>query len=455
MRAYKYLFLILLVCLSVNVVNAMFAVPTYAPVERLIANATAFVKENPKNAHGYYTLSRIHYLAFASKVFWVPATDNGFPPKVTADGLVAHREYIIKLTLHDFGYLSISDVPEAEKQKFWNSVNEKEKQLYGQNWQPERPDDQQLVEHAAAALRNFKKAIELEPQNGLYHLGLASLLEQYVQFLSETKQDKVPEEFRSIILDKAKEIYYTAYSLSIRKDLKHKDQPLHGLRSLVGYEAGKAYVRLSEADASISEDQKNKTAKIKKDLQKLDALPIGWITPIIFSLEKHSSLSDLLAPDSRVFFDLDGNGVAELWPWVKPTTGILVWDPDRKCAITSGRQLFGSVSWWLFFADGYQALDALDDNRDGMLTGRELVGISVWFDRNCDGKSDLSEVLPLERTQIAALATKPSGKYLDSPMNAAGLTLKDGRTLPTYDWVTSPVKSHRCLLTASFLLARH
>lgn len=455
MRAYKYPFLTLLVCLSNNVVNAKFAEPTYAPVERLIANATAFVKENPKNAHGYYTLGRIHYLAFASKVFWVPATDNIFPPNVTADGLVAHREYVIKLTLHDFGYPSISDVPEAEKQKFWNSVNEKEKRHYGQDWQFGRPDDRQLADHAAAAVRNFKKAIELEPQNGLYHLGFASLLEQYVQFLTETEQDKVPKEFRSIILDKAKEIYYTAYSLSIRKNLKRKERPLHGLRSLVGYEAGKAYVRLSEADASISEDQKTKTTKIKKDLQKLDALPRGWITPIIFSIDKQSSLSDLLDPDSQVFFDLDGDGVTELWPWVKPTTGILVWDPDRKCEITSGRQLFGSVSWWLFFADGYQALDVLDDNRDGTLTGQELVGMSVWFDRNCDGRSDSSEVLPLEKTPIVALATKSSGKYLNSPMNAAGLTLKDGRTLPTYDWITSPVKSHRGLLPEPFFLAGH
>jgi hypothetical protein len=279
----------------------MFAIPTNAPIDRLIANTTAFIKENPKNAHGYYTLGRIHYLAFANKAFLIPTIGNSSPPKIAPGweagtyGHHARSEYAIKLTLKHFGYQSISDVPEAEKQKFLNLLKEKENQLAEQGWPPERPDDQQLVEHAVAALRNFKKAIELDPQNSLYHLGLASVLEQYVQFLKETKTCIFPEEFRSIILDKAKEIYYTAYSLSIRKDLKHKYIPIEGLRSLVGYEAGKAYVRLSEADASISEDQKKKVAKIKKDVQKLDALPIGSIsiTPIIFSLEKHSSLLDL------------------------------------------------------------------------------------------------------------------------------------------------------------------
>ena len=46
--------------------------------------------------------------------------------------------------------------------------------------------------------------------------------------------------------------------------------------------------------------------------------------------------------------------------------------------------MFGSVTWWLFFSDGYRALDTLDDNRDGRLTGSELSGIAVWFDRNTE-----------------------------------------------------------------------
>ena len=45
---------ILLVFICVNLASAKFPIPTYAPVDRLIANTTSFIKENPKNAHGYY-----------------------------------------------------------------------------------------------------------------------------------------------------------------------------------------------------------------------------------------------------------------------------------------------------------------------------------------------------------------------------------------------------------------
>ena len=447
MRNHKYLFPILFVFLSGNLANAMFAMPTYAPVERLIANTTAFVKENPENAHGYYTLGRIHYLAFVNKASQVRATSLDSPPKIAPDWLLGdlapliRRQRAMKLTFQEFGYRSVSDVPKADRPRFWNSVRQKEKQLREKYRRGEKPNEDELVNHAAAAVGNFKKAIELAPKNGLYHLGLASLLEQYVEFLREAKVDKVPEEFRSVILDKAKDIYYMAYNLSIRGDLKHKYLPVAGLHSLVGYEAAKAYIRLAQADSSIPEDEQKKVSIVKKNLKKLEGLRARVITPIVFSLERHSSLSDLLAPDLRVRFDLDGDGIIELWPWVKPTTGTLVWDPDAKGSITSGRQLFGSVSWWLFFTDGYHALDALDDNRDGVLSGYELKGISVWFDRDCDGKSDPGEVLPIERLPIVSIATKSTGKDGISPMNKSGLTLMDGRTFPTYDWIVSRVES--------------
>lgn len=447
MRTHKYLFPILFVFLSGNLANAVFVMPTYAPVERLITNTSAFIKENPENAHGYYTLGRIHYLAFVNKTGLVGAFERKTPPEIAPDWLLgnfayhARQQHAMKLTLQELGYSSTSDIPQEERPAFWNALRKKQKQLEEEGWEYEKLNYQQLVNHAASAVRNFRKAIELDPKNGLYQLGFAGLLEQYVRFLREIKMDKMPEEFRSIILNKAKDIYYTAYNLSIKADLKHKRLPIAGLRSLVGYEAGKAYVRLSEADTSTPEDEQKKLAKVKKDLQKLKGLRHGAITPIIFSLEKHCSLSDLLAPDLRVPFDLDGDGDVEICPWVKPTTGILVWDPDGKGAITSGRQLFGSVSWWLFFADGYHALDALDDNRDGKLSGPELKGISVWFDRDCDGKSDPGEVLPIERLPIVSIATKSTDKDGICPMNKSGLTLMDGRTFRTYDWIASPVKS--------------
>ena len=121
-------------------------------------------------------------------------------------------------------------------------------------------------------------------------------------------------------------------------------------------------------------------------------------------------------------------------PWLQPSTALLVWDPQGTGKITSGTQLFGSATWWMLFPDAYAALDALDDSRDGWLTGRELNGLALWFDRNQNGISDPGEVVALSNSPIVGIATKATGKTALSLMNPAGLRLRDGRTLPTYDW---------------------
>ncbi|MHC4185496.1 MAG: hypothetical protein ACYSR4_06140, partial [Planctomycetota bacterium] len=291
------------------------------------------------------------------------------------------------------------------------------------------------------ALENFRKAIELDAKNALYHLGRASLLEQYAQFLAQIDAPQMPKPFRDLISSAAKDSYYTAFTLSIKKDSKLRHRPIAGLQSLVSHEAGQAFVRLSEKFGGNLKNQADRLSKVKKGLKKLAGLRKSRIvTPVVFSLEKRRSLADLLQPDRSVRFDLDGDGVTELWPWVKPTTGILVWDPEQRGQIISGRQMFGSVTWWLFFKDGYHALDALDDNRDGELTGSELDGIRVWFDRDCDGTSRPDEVVSLAELGIISISTKASGKDSGCPTSTYGITLSDGRRLPTYDWLTSPVE---------------
>ena len=127
---------------------------------------------------------------------------------------------------------------------------------------------------------------------------------------------------------------------------------------------------------------------------------------------------------------MDGDGLTSRWPWVKPSTGILVWDPKRNGRIADGRQLFGSVTWWIFWNNGFEPMALLDDNHDDWLTGSELKNLGVWQDRNGNGVSDAGEVKPLAAHGIARLATQPQ-QDLTHP---TGLELKDGRRLPIYDW---------------------
>jgi len=433
-----------------NVAAGMFARPSYVPVDRLLGNATAYVQEHPSDASGYYTLARIHYLAFVNKSFVIATFANRTPPSTVPfwwqENLVnySRTEEAKRIALQEFGYASAEDVPAEQQQRFWDRVGEIETKLEGEKWQPPQPTTDELIAHAAAAQWNFYQAISFDPNNALYYLGQASLGEQYLAFLVEGTPVPVPATVRTVLLTAARDTFLQAYELAIQGDLGRDSLPLEGLRGVISYEAGNAYIRLWEVESSVPQPVQDKVAAIQANLATLSALPPGPITPIVFSMTASVSLADLLTPERVVRFDLDGDGVAEERSWIKPTTGLLAWDADRDGRITSGRELFGSVTWWLFFSNGYRAMDMLDDNRDGSLMAGEMKGLCVWFDRDSDGQSDAGEVVSVESLGIVGIATRPTGFEGRSPMHNAGIRFKDGHTVPTYDWIVpSPQRARR------------
>ncbi len=464
----KILTTILLLSFVCNTSKAMFAIPGAVPVDRLIANATAYIEENPTDANGYYILGRINYLAFANNILEIPAFDRGvnvlpempYNYQYENSGLTKGVIYIsaYDLALEELGYIKNSmsiflestmpEVPTDKKEKFLEVYEKKIKELNEQKMKyrsrsiKNKPDPNEIFQHVNEAVKNFQKAIDMNPNNGLYSLSLASLMEQYVNHVKDINIKEVPEELRNIILDKARDTYLRAYELSIEIDLNPEyELPPVGFFASVSYEAGSAYIRIVETQKSITDMQRTKAAEIHKNISKGLSSRMGLITPIVFSFEKLLSPTDLLERDFQVNFDLNGDGTSELWPWVKPSTGILVWNEDGKGEITSGRQMFGSVTWWLFFNDGYHALDCLDDNRDSVLSGNELKGISVWFDTNSNGKSESGEIKSLEELGIISISTKSTSTENGWPANKTGITLKTGQIIPTYDWIAKPISN--------------
>jgi hypothetical protein len=236
--------------------------------------------------------------------------------------------------------------------------------------------------------------------------------------------------------DQAIEAYGHAFDLALRQDLQ---QRMYGPRSgPLSAEAGSSYLKLVKERGARPEEQ-GRVTRVEASIKRVEALPHA-ITPIVLSLESKRSLSELVSTRT-VTFDFDGSGRPTRWSWVQPTAGILVWDPGQAEQIVSGRQLIGTVAFDMFWRSGYAVLDALDDNRDGVLTGEELTGLAVWFDRNSNGVSEPGEISAIEDTGIAALATSPNGHDGASLMNTAGLRLKDGRLLPTYDWISQEVST--------------
>ncbi len=396
-----------------SVSPAMFMRPDTVPVDRVVKNAEAYVKEHADDASGHYVLGRAHALAFIRKSEVVAVYMHQQKP----GGLPALVDDIFQ--------------PGAAN----NPV----------------PTEAQLVDHLQSGVESLQKAVQMQPKDARYHLTLGFLVESGTAMAD--KVNVLPQADPSAKATEKKDIpklsdywheqaiaaYWDAYTLAIDKDLKVPHRPLFGLRELVSHEAGNAYLKLVKA-RGVKDDEKPHVAAIEESLKKFAALPPGPVTPIVFALDRSAPLDELLAPDVTVSFDLDGTGRPQRWPWVQPGTAILVYDPQHTGKITSGRQLFGSATFWLLPPDGYRAMDMLDDNRDGMLSGDELKGLALWFDRNSNGISDPGEVIAIEKSPVESVSTQSLSQTGESPSNPLGLHLKDGRALPTYDWVAHPVK---------------
>jgi hypothetical protein len=147
-------------------------------------------------------------------------------------------------------------------------------------------------------------------------------------------------------------------------------------------------------------------------------------------------LAELVDTNAEVAFDLDGSG-SRKWAWITPKAAWLVYDPDSCGQITSGLQMFGNVTFWIFWHDGYEALSALDDNGDGVLSGRELKGLALWNDADGNGVSDPGEVLPVQAFGITRLSCTSHIHGSGIPWNPAGVTFGDGSSRPTYDWIAA------------------
>lgn len=151
--------------------------------------------------------------------------------------------------------------------------------------------------------------------------------------------------------------------------------------------------------------------------------------------------ADLEAPDASVTFDVDGSGLGREWSWITPKAAWLVYAPQGGRNVTSGRQLFGNVTFWMFWSNGYAPLAALDDGQDGILSGQELLNLALWHDKNGNGVADPGEVKPLTKHGIVAVSYKWQtlvGHPNKIAFNPTGVTFQDGKTRPTYDLVLKP-----------------
>lgn len=393
--------------------SAMWMAPDgTVPLDRLVENTKRHLSEHPDDASAYALLGRVYSLAFALDVdefsYYAGGNAGELPDLID-------REY------------------QARPDRSWNRPGHLP------------PEKQRLL---MDSIRNYQRAVQLAPENFLYWLGLGYMYHEGSREVGSLVWPFPDVQFDEVSLagvkrawfEKALDAYQKSFENYRRVDPDDKFVTDPGVEYPVALEIVGGIVSLLEEQESLGRAQRKTLEKFKKVQGEMQGKQGGLaITPIIFSLDGVKSLLQLLENDRAVNFDLAGDGIPRQWPWVTPGTAILVWDPLLTGSIQSGRQLIGSVTWWLFWEDGYKVLATLDDDGDGWLSGEELGGLAVWVDADGDAVSDSTEVSSIEGAGIQAIAVTASGKTEKSPFNDAGLRMRDGRVLPTYDWTTEPL----------------
>lgn len=362
------------------------------PISRVLPTLERRVKEKPGSAQLHYLLGRVHSLAFAmdeGSIRVVKGTEKGKNPEIVDSGWVYR------------------DTPPM---KAWTEKS---------------------VAHLQKTIQECRLAVKLAPKEKLYQMGLGWALEvasaDAKRILNRTNRETAIE---------AASAYREVVNLSYDADMK---ATIEGPSPFYSVEAAEGYVRLvkkfPEAGGRHPERESNAMAALA---QKVRNKPRA-VTPIVVPLYGENSLAQLLDGNRTTRFDIAGDGVARTWPWVRATTGLLVWDPSRTGKIESGCSLFGNATWWMFFRNGYEALSTLDGDGNGWLEKRELDGIRIWIDGDQDGRSRSSEVIDLGSLGIVGLRVKEDGADANGPFARNGVRWLDSRLTPSFDWIAHEI----------------
>lgn len=359
------------------------------PAERVITNLTAQNKKNPKDAYLLLALGRAHAIAAVQKE--IPIRKNSDVPP----------------DWKKFGW-----TPDPERKYSTEPYFGVHAKRIGWDRSRQKPDRK----HLKAAADFFEGSLKIDSTNHIAKLGLGWVYQ------------KLGERNKAIPI--YRELVSTAWPAEKNKGYSPN---LDGRYWSVVVEAGEYLLQILDPTTQKAEIEeiRNKIKIIEKNGSD------RAITPIIFPLHGKAELATLTAGNRYVTFDLDGSGPKE-WQWPNALAAFLVYigeQTDPK--ILSGLQLFGNVTFWIFWSNGYEALRALDDDQDGNLKDNELRGLGVWNDVNHNGQSEPGEVISAIERGITQISLSYKAYDPVTVYSPEGISFRDGRRHPTYDWVSN------------------
>jgi tetratricopeptide (TPR) repeat protein len=345
------------------------------PVARLVANLEKELAADPKNPDIHLRLARLYAVAYSANTTELPAT-------------------------------VLAGADRKPRQEVWFGH---EPDLVPQKVDPGATRSEASKGFLAKSVEHYHKVVELNPSGLVGRIGYAWTLEQ-----SGNTAAAVAEYRRVVEQAWAKE---------------EKAKFAEPGQRFFTEEAARHLIPLLDPKRDAEE-----IATLRARAERLGRVPRA-ITPIAIPLADTASPKTIVDLDASVPFDADGTGLRKAWTWISPDAAWLVYDATNSGRITSALQLFGNVTFWNVWGNGYEPLRALDDDGDGELRGRELRHLALWRDVNRDAVSDPGEVRPLSESGIVALTCR--GAKGDGIFTAAvaerGVRFSDGRTRPTYD----------------------
>jgi hypothetical protein len=391
---------LVLVALSASATLAAEWVQVYVrdvPVERLTANLERELIATPKDVGILVNLARVHAMAFARKRDSVPsAVQNGLKPSPERAPWLGYGA-----PAHALPEVRASNDPRA---------------LAAARAQLEK------------AIARYREALAIDSQHLVARLGLGWCLIQAGD--------------RPGAVAALRDVVARAWPLDEKSGFPGPNSVVFIGYRYITEEAARYLVPLLEPVKDGDE-----IADLRKKASELDQKPRA-ITPIAIPLEDGLAAADIENHSSGVAFDADGSGLPKRWTWIRPNAAWLVFDRHGEGRITSGLQLFGSVTFWLFWENGYDALRSLDDDGNGAVAGRELDGLALWHDQNSNGVSERGEVRPVAAWDITSLscAYRHDPQHPDEiAFSPRGVMFANEKVRPTFDLIlrTSPWRPGR------------
>lgn len=372
------------------------------PVQRIIDHVEGRIKQNPSDAHLHYVLARAHAIAYhtQSEVIIAESEDRWGSFGGAEENYGLYRNY---------GFSTDFDSPPDGRSYKPYELPQRDGEKKSRDTAAEAA---KAKAHLRAAIVEYRRAATLAPHDVPALLGYAWCLDEAG----------------------AKQSALDAYRKAFEESCKQDDGGAARTNQCITCEIGRYLLKLLKPGENAEEFY-----KVEARIAHAEGSTGRAITPILIPLRAGTALQELVDEEAKVSFDLDGSGLHRSWGWITPKAGWLVFDPSGSGSITSGLQLFGGVTFWVFWTDGYEVLNALDDDNDGELSGHELEGIAVWQDKNSNGISEPGEILSLSSLGIKSLSCAGESHPTGIRYSPKGVRYSDGSERPSYDWI-APAK---------------